>query len=90
MQTIVTALKDGRTRRAGRVGMTRTIASFQRWATSLVLVAVALGAVAQDDEATDDPCGKPTDRKIVKLLEDAGKAKEAMERHQKLKAALEL
>lgn len=52
------------------------------------LSAVA-GAVAQD-EATDDPCGKPTDRKIVKLLEEGAKAKDPVERHQKLKAALEI
>ena len=42
---------------------------------------------AQDDT---DPCGPPTDKKIVKMLEDAAKAKDAVERHQKLKAALEI
>ena len=41
---------------------------------------------AQDDPG---PCGPPTDKKVVKLLEDASKAKDANTRHQKLKASLE-
>lgn len=48
------------------------------------------GVGVAQDEPGDDPCGKPTDKKIIKLLEDAAKAKEPVERHQKLKAALEL
>ncbi|MBX2973249.1 MAG: hypothetical protein KF797_09110, partial [Flavobacteriales bacterium] len=48
----------------------------------------AMSASAQDD--SNDPCAAPTDKKIVKLLDDAGKAKDPAERHQKLKAALEL
>ena len=43
-------------------------------------------AFAQDD----DPCGKPTDKKIIKLLEEAAKAKDGAERHQKLKATQEI
>lgn len=57
----------------------------------LVLVVVASAAVAQDDEGgATDPCAKPTDKKIVKLLEDAAKAKDGGERHAKLKATQEL
>ncbi len=55
----------------------------------VMLLAIA-NATAQDEEPTDDPCGKPSDKKIVKLLEEAGKAKDPVERHQKLKASLEL
>lgn len=41
---------------------------------------------AQDNDA----CVPPTDKKIVKLLEDAAKAREPMERHRSLKATLEV
>ena len=44
-------------------------------------------AIAQDDE--QDPCAAPSEKKIVKLLDDAGRAKDPLVRHQKLKAALE-
>ncbi len=54
------------------------------------LVCLSGIATAQDDEAADDPCGPPTDKKIVKLLEDAAKAKDPVERHQKLKSTLEI
>jgi len=54
------------------------------------LVCLAGVATAQDEEATEDPCGLSTDKKIVKLLEDASKAKDPVDRHQKLKAALEV
>ncbi|HRH71014.1 MAG TPA: OmpA family protein [Flavobacteriales bacterium] len=54
------------------------------------LVCLSGIATAQDDGAADDPCAPPTDKKIVKLLEDAGKAKDPVERHQKLKSALEI
>ncbi|MCB9165406.1 MAG: OmpA family protein [Flavobacteriales bacterium] len=70
--------------------MVRAIATMGRMASTLLLILGALGASAQDEDQADDPCGKPTDKKIVKLLDDAGKAKDAMERHQKLKSALEL
>ena len=55
----------------------------------LVLFAILLipQLWAQDEPG---PCDPPTDRKVVKLLEDASKAKDALERHQKLKEALEL
>lgn len=56
------------------------------------LLATALGSapimvLAQDGE---DPCGVPTDKKIVKLLEEASKAKDPMERHSALKSTLEV
>lgn len=60
-----------------------------RCCTAFALLLSIANATAQD-EATEDPCGKPTDKKIVKLLEDAAKAKDPVERHQKLKASLEL
>jgi len=41
---------------------------------------------AQDEDA----CAPPTDKKIVKLLEEAAKAREPMERHRSLKATLEV
>lgn len=44
-------------------------------------------AVPAQDEA--DPCGKPTDKKVLKLLDEAAKAKDANTRHQKLKTSLE-
>jgi outer membrane protein OmpA-like peptidoglycan-associated protein/tetratricopeptide (TPR) repeat protein len=43
-------------------------------------------ASAQDEPG---PCDPPTDKKIVKLLEEAGKAKDGTTRHAKLKASLE-
>lgn len=64
-----------------------------KWmATSRVVALCALSLVATTTYAQDegeDPCAAPTDKKVVKLLDEAGKAKDAMERHQKLKAALE-
>ncbi len=54
------------------------------------LVCLSGLATAQDEDATEDPCGPSTDKKIVKLLEDAGKAKDPVERHQKLKSTLEI
>ncbi|MBK7382760.1 MAG: OmpA family protein [Flavobacteriales bacterium] len=38
----------------------------------------------------DDPCSKPTDKQILKLLEGAAKAKDAADRHAKLKSTLEI
>lgn len=43
-------------------------------------------AHAQDD----DPCGKPTDKKILKLLDEAANAKDPAQRHAKLKSTLEI
>jgi outer membrane protein OmpA-like peptidoglycan-associated protein/tetratricopeptide (TPR) repeat protein len=52
-----------------------------------VLVALALPhAHAQDA----DPCAPPTDRKVLKLLEEAAKARDPMDRHRNLKATLEV
>ncbi|MEO8590753.1 MAG: OmpA family protein [Flavobacteriales bacterium] len=56
-----------------------------------MMMVVALGAtvisIAQDDA---DPCGPPTDKKILKLLDEAAKANDPVERHQKLKSTLEI
>ncbi|WKZ66671.1 MAG: OmpA family protein [Flavobacteriales bacterium] len=43
-------------------------------------------AVAQDD----DPCAPPTDKKILKLLDEAAGAKDPVQRHAKLKSTLEI
>ncbi len=51
----------------------------------LLLSVIGGGAWAQEE----GPCAPPTDRKVVKLLADAGKARDAAERHRKLKEALE-
>ncbi|MEO8068634.1 MAG: OmpA family protein [Flavobacteriales bacterium] len=56
----------------------------------MVLSAAISPAFGQDDEAADDPCAKPTDKRIVKLLEEAAKAKDGGERHGKLKATQEI
>jgi outer membrane protein OmpA-like peptidoglycan-associated protein len=52
-----------------------------------VAIVCAMGVAAQDDPG---PCDPPTDKKIVKLLEDAARAKDPMDRHRKLKEAHEL
>src|SRR5690349_13287282 len=54
------------------------------------MIAMALCAHAQDDEATGGPCDQPTDQQIVKLLEEAAKEKNPSERHAKLKATQEI
>ncbi|MBK8497313.1 MAG: OmpA family protein [Flavobacteriales bacterium] len=48
---------------------------------------MAVPALSQDAE---DACAMPTDKKIIKLLEDAAKAKDPLERHSKLKSTLEI
>lgn len=37
-----------------------------------------------------DPCAPPTDKKVMKLLDEAAKAKDPVERHGKLKSTLEI
>ena len=70
--------------------MNRTQMKGGRWIAWTAMVAVALCAHAQDEEATAGPCDKPTDKKIVKLLEEAAKEKNPTERHAKLKATQEI
>lgn len=54
----------------------------------VLLASIAtMGAWAQEGE--DDPCGKPTDKKLLKQLVEADGTRNAGERHQKLKALLE-
>ncbi|MFT3885758.1 MAG: OmpA family protein [Flavobacteriales bacterium] len=55
----------------------------------LVLIAATLCVHAQE-EGDGGPCDKPTDKKIVKLLEEAAKEKNPTERHAKLKATQEI
>lgn len=55
----------------------------------LVFISLLMAPVlrAQDEPG---PCDPPTDKKIVKLLDEAKKAKDPVSRHQKLKEALEM
>ncbi|HPQ59657.1 MAG TPA: tetratricopeptide repeat protein, partial [Flavobacteriales bacterium] len=59
-----------------------------RNATGLLVLMVGL-LQPLAGSAQDDPCEPPTDKKVVKLLADAEKARTAPEHHQKLKEALE-
>lgn len=54
--------------------------------TLLTALLLSLPALAQDEPG---PCDPPTDKKVVKLLEEAARAKDGVTRHQKLKASLE-
>ena len=56
----------------------------------LAFLVLLSGMAASQDDDTIDPCAAPTDKKIVKLMEDAAKAKDPVERHQKLKSSLEI
>jgi outer membrane protein OmpA-like peptidoglycan-associated protein len=56
----------------------------------LLVATLVLGAHTLNAQDGDDPCGAPTDKKIVKLLEEAAKAKDPMERHSALKSTLEV
>lgn len=72
--------------RNGTMGMIGS----ERWkvlAFSLMVLLSAGQIWAQED---GDPCGKPTDKKVLKLLDEAAKAKDGTTRHQKLKATLEV
>ncbi len=53
----------------------------------MLSVLVASATLAQEG---DDPCGPPTDKQILKLLDGAAKAKDATDRHAKLKSTLEI
>lgn len=53
---------------------------------SALVLLCAMPVHAQDEDA----CAPPTDKKIVKLLEEAAKAREPMDRHRSLKATLEV
>ena len=69
-----------------------TLARSARLVAPALLVGLVscTSAFGQDEEAANDPCGKPTDKRIVKLLEEAAKAKDGGERHGKLKATQEI
>lgn len=55
-----------------------------RWVLMLLAFACGAGAHAQEDPG---PCDAPTDKKVLKLLDEAAKARDPMERHRKLKEA---
>ena len=58
-----------------------------RGMASLLLIMLAVGAVTAQEEA--GPCDPPTEKKLLKRLDEAQKSKSPAERHQKLKAVLE-
>ncbi len=86
-------------RRSLRVGMTSSQPSgsvdprgrpYRMYRAILLVLVTVFSAVpthAQDDPG---PCDPPTDKRIVKLLADADKAKDPMVRNEKLRATLEL
>ena len=54
----------------------------------LFVFAACMSLQAQEEGA--DPCAPPTDKKIMKLLDEAAKAKDPAQRHAKLKSTLEI
>lgn len=58
-------------------------AMWSRMSALSVCLAMVISAVAQDDPG---PCDKPTDKKILKALDEAAKEKNPAEKHGKLKA----
>lgn len=62
----------------------------RRWPLHLLFTAALLPVSLVAQEESDDPCAMPTDKKILKLLDDAGKAKDPQQRHAKLKSTLEI
>ena len=56
----------------------------------LLVTALASGPILVHAQDGEGPCVPPTDKKIVKLLEEAAKAKDPMERHSALKSTLEV
>jgi outer membrane protein OmpA-like peptidoglycan-associated protein/tetratricopeptide (TPR) repeat protein len=61
-----------------------------RRAGSLLVFVFAACISLQAQEEGMDPCAPPTDKKIIKLLDEAAKAKDPVERHGKLKSTLEI
>lgn len=57
---------------------------------ALITAALLLGASAMAQDGENDPCGPPTDKKVLKLLDEAAKAKDGAARHQKLKETQEV
>jgi len=60
------------------------------WARVTMLNVLVMGGSALMAQEADDPCAKPTDKKILKLLDEAANAKDPAQRHAKLKSTLEL
>jgi len=60
-----------------------------RWLQFLFIAIVSIVPVHTHAQDEPDPCAPPTDKKVLKLLDDAAKAKDAKARHDKLKAAYE-
>ncbi len=56
----------------------------------MILCAVLLLAGSALRAQDGDPCALPTDKEIIKLLDQAAKAKDPKERHAKLKSTLEI
>ncbi|MDQ3101949.1 MAG: hypothetical protein M3R08_11225, partial [Bacteroidota bacterium] len=64
------------------------ISLYKRYGCSLIFFILLVPVQAQEDEI--DPCSAPADKKIVKLLDEAAKAKDRTARHQKLKETIEI
>ena len=67
-----------------RSGVDLTVSYILMVCTAVLL---SMPTFAQDDPG---PCDMPTDKKVVKLLDDAAKAKDNKTRQQKLRAAIDL
>lgn len=59
----------------------------RRGLASAIAVLLAFGTVMAQEDA--GPCDKPTDKKLVKRLDDASNTRNPTERHQKLKTLME-
>ncbi|MBV6404456.1 MAG: OmpA family protein [Flavobacteriales bacterium] len=57
---------------------------------ALLLLALLGQAPLAAQDGEPDPCGAPTDKKVIKLLDEAAKARDGATRHQKLKEAREV
>ncbi len=66
----------------------RMITSFRRLLLAVPILLCVFTAQAQDEDP--DPCGATADKKIVKLLDEAAKAKDPGERHRALKETIEM
>lgn len=79
-------MAEGEIMNAGPWCMTRIRNAGRRLVVVLLVAFAVVVAPAQD---ASDACSPPDDKKVLKLLADAEKAKDANTRHQKLKEALE-
>ncbi len=62
----------------------------RKYRAILLVLALAVNVIQIHAQEEPGPCDPPTDKKVLKLLEESAKAKDAIARHQKLKDALEI